>query len=93
MLAFSTFSRSFFCQRRCQRPGALIIIGPFFSFTGNCRLGTVGLGVMLLEEGAFWRLAVSRVLVVSCHAARAMSLWGCGTPTFVSSAWRSSDEV
>ena len=93
LLAFSAFSRSFFCQRRCQRPGALMIIGPFFSFTGNCWLGTVGLGVMLLEEGVFWRFAVARALVVSRHAVKAMSLWGCGTPTFVSSAWGSSDEV
>ena len=48
-----------------------MIIGPFFSFTGNCRLGTVGLGVMLLEEGVFWRLAVAKALVVSLHAVRA----------------------
>ena len=70
-----------------------MIIGPFFSFTRNRWLGTVGLGVWLLEEGVFWRLVVAKALVVSRHAVRAMSLWGCGTPTFASSAWSSSDEV
>ena len=54
LVAFFAFSLSFFCQRRYQRPGALMTIGPFFSFTGNRWLGTVGLGVWLLEEGVFW---------------------------------------
>ena len=74
LLAFSVFSRSFLCQRRCQRPGAFMIIGPFFSFTGNCWLETAGLGAMLLEEGVFWRLAVARARVVSRHAVKALSL-------------------